>query len=371
MGRSPCCSKEGLNRGAWTKKEDMILSEYIRIHGDGGWRNIPKKAGLKRCGKSCRLRWLNYLRPDIKRGNISPDEEELIVRLHRLLGNRWSLIAGRLPGRTDNEIKNYWNTHMSKKLLSMNESQTKTLPDLKTRSKYPFPLQNQVFKANPVKITTVVRPSELVKPNGYTNRRSDEAFRLSNVRNSCKSRYHLPVNNSITESESKPITFAKADNLVETEAAKSTISMSSLADQQSPQSNHFDAATLAESLLYLNELSSPDSHLLSYPSNCSTDFGLEEFYGGPATFAGRNNEFEDMCCDQSNMERLNNFTVADKQEMEELFHNAQRLDWIHEVDDLQKSSPEQLSLLLLESEDEWEERATGKAVLENSEQLIP
>ncbi|KAH9321064.1 hypothetical protein KI387_015703, partial [Taxus chinensis] len=70
---------------------------------------------LKRCGKSCRLRWLNYLRPDIKRGNISPDEDELIIKMHRLLGNRWSLIAGRLPGRTDNEIKNYWSTILSKR----------------------------------------------------------------------------------------------------------------------------------------------------------------------------------------------------------------------------------------------------------------
>ncbi|KAI4344586.1 hypothetical protein L6164_011794 [Bauhinia variegata] len=116
MGRSPCCSKEGLNRGAWTVHEDKILTDYIKLHGEGGWRNLPKRAGLKRCGKSCRLRWLNYLRPDIKRGNISPDEEELIIRLHKLLGNRWSLIAGRLPGRTDNEIKNYWNTNLGKKV---------------------------------------------------------------------------------------------------------------------------------------------------------------------------------------------------------------------------------------------------------------
>ncbi|CAN6478324.1 unnamed protein product [Victoria cruziana] len=116
MARSPCCSKEGLNRGAWTSEEDQILSEYVKAHGEGRWRTLPKRAGLKRCGKSCRLRWLNYLRPDIKRGNISDDEEELIIRMHKLLGNRWSLIAGRLPGRTDNEIKNYWNTNLVKKL---------------------------------------------------------------------------------------------------------------------------------------------------------------------------------------------------------------------------------------------------------------
>ncbi|XP_043711332.1 transcription factor MYB1-like [Telopea speciosissima] len=111
-----CCAKEGLNRGAWSAQEDKILMGYIQTHGEGKWRELPQKAGLRRCGRSCRLRWLNYLRPDIKRGNISKDEEDLIIRLHKLLGNRWSLIAGRLPGRTDNEIKNYWNTNLNKKL---------------------------------------------------------------------------------------------------------------------------------------------------------------------------------------------------------------------------------------------------------------
>ncbi|XP_050385267.1 transcription factor MYB13-like [Argentina anserina] len=118
MGRAPCCSKVGLHRGPWTPREDTLLTKYIEAHGEGHWRSLPKKAGLLRCGKSCRLRWMNYLRPDIKRGNITPDEDDLIIRLHALLRNRWSLIAGRLPGRTDNEIKNYWNTHLSKRLMS-------------------------------------------------------------------------------------------------------------------------------------------------------------------------------------------------------------------------------------------------------------
>ncbi|KAF3950313.1 hypothetical protein CMV_023916 [Castanea mollissima] len=87
MERRPCCPK-GVIRGAWSAWEDNILKSYIKIHGEGKWTDLPQRAGLRRCGKSCRLRWLNYLRPDIKRGNFSEDEEDLIIKLHKLLGNR-------------------------------------------------------------------------------------------------------------------------------------------------------------------------------------------------------------------------------------------------------------------------------------------
>lgn len=85
---TPCCTKIGLKRGPWTPEEDELLTNYISKEGEGRWRTLPKKAGLFRCGKSCRLRWMNYLRPSVKRGHISSDEEDLIVRLHRLLGSR-------------------------------------------------------------------------------------------------------------------------------------------------------------------------------------------------------------------------------------------------------------------------------------------
>ncbi|PKU70207.1 myb-related protein Zm1-like [Dendrobium catenatum] len=115
-GRAPCCQKIGLHKGSWTPQEDIRLISYIRKHGHGNWRALPKQAGLLRCGKSCRLRWINYLRPDIKRGNFTKEEEDTIINLHELLGNKWSKIAACLPGRTDNEIKNVWNTHLKKRI---------------------------------------------------------------------------------------------------------------------------------------------------------------------------------------------------------------------------------------------------------------
>ncbi|KAK8585901.1 hypothetical protein V6N13_050871 [Hibiscus sabdariffa] len=103
-----------LIRGPWTVEEDFKLINYIALHGEGRWNSLARCSGLKRTGKSCRLRWLNYLRPDIRRGNITLEEQLLILELHFRWGNRWSKIAQHLPGRTDNEIKNYWRTRVQK-----------------------------------------------------------------------------------------------------------------------------------------------------------------------------------------------------------------------------------------------------------------
>ncbi|KAH6807795.1 myb domain protein 96 [Perilla frutescens var. frutescens] len=119
MGRPPCCDKIGVKKGPWTPEEDIILVSYIQEHGPGNWRAVPTNTGLLRCSKSCRLRWTNYLRPGIKRGNFTEHEEKMIIHLQALLGNRWAAIASYLPQRTDNDIKNYWNTHLKKKLGKM------------------------------------------------------------------------------------------------------------------------------------------------------------------------------------------------------------------------------------------------------------
>ncbi|CAA7051974.1 unnamed protein product [Microthlaspi erraticum] len=119
MGRPPCCDKSNVKKGLWTAEEDAKILAYVAIHGVGNWSLIPKKAGLNRCGKSCRLRWTNYLRPDLKHDSFSPQEEELIIQCHSIIGSRWSSIARKLPGRTDNDVKNHWNTKLKKKLMKM------------------------------------------------------------------------------------------------------------------------------------------------------------------------------------------------------------------------------------------------------------
>ncbi|XP_072980655.1 transcription factor MYB35 [Typha angustifolia] len=116
MGRPPCCDKSNVKKGLWTPEEDAKLLAYTSTHGTGNWTSVPKRAGLKRCGKSCRLRYTNYLRPNLKHENFTPEEEEHIITLHSMIGSRWSIIANQLPGRTDNDVKNFWNTKLSKKL---------------------------------------------------------------------------------------------------------------------------------------------------------------------------------------------------------------------------------------------------------------
>ncbi|XP_016493330.2 transcription factor MYB30 [Nicotiana tabacum] len=115
MVRTPSYDENGKKKGTWTPEEDRKLAAYVTKYGCWNWRQLPKYAGLARCGKSCRLRWMNYLRPNIKRGNYTKEEDDIILKLHAQLGNRWSTIAAHLPGRSDNEIKNHWHTSLKKR----------------------------------------------------------------------------------------------------------------------------------------------------------------------------------------------------------------------------------------------------------------
>nr|P81394.1 RecName: Full=Myb-related protein 315 [Antirrhinum majus] len=217
MERQPCREKFGLKRGPWTEEEDQKLTSYVLKNGIQGWRVIPKLAGLSRCGKSCRLRWMNYLRPDLKKGPLTEMEENQIIELHAHLGNRWSKIALHIPGRTDNEIKNYWNTHIKKKLKLLgidpnnhqpfehkgNVDETKIESDTKeSNSQDMKQIVNEVSRqGNNDQITESTSPE--IKDEIVTSCQSDYLMHNNDLMSNRSSNYYSP-SFSMEESLSNP-----------------------------------------------------------------------------------------------------------------------------------------------------------------------
>ncbi|XP_039043671.1 MYB-like transcription factor EOBI [Hibiscus syriacus] len=151
--------KQAWKKGPWSPEEDKLLTEYVNFHGEGRWSSVSKSTGIYNSGKSCRLRWVNYSRPGLKRGHITPQEEGIIAELHAIWGNKWSTIARYLPGRTNNEIKNYWITHFKKKERSSQKQQKRKTQMLK--------LQQQQQPRNKEETATAgdgVPPTELEDP---------------------------------------------------------------------------------------------------------------------------------------------------------------------------------------------------------------
>ncbi|KAH0466496.1 hypothetical protein IEQ34_003734 [Dendrobium chrysotoxum] len=177
---------QSLKKGPWTAEEDAILMEYVKKHGEGNWNAVQKNIGLQRCGKSCRLRWANHLRPNLKKGSFSREEENLIIQLHAELGNKWAQMATKLPGRTDNEIKNYWNTRVKRRQraglpLYPPEIQSQ-LAFMKKRQRSLMHMQNQVqpkdfISHNSLTTTTLFNNGNI--GNGETNYLSSGSFNVS------------------------------------------------------------------------------------------------------------------------------------------------------------------------------------------------
>ncbi|PWA95682.1 myb-like HTH transcriptional regulator family protein [Artemisia annua] len=167
-----------IKKGPWKAEEDEVLLKHVRKYGPRDWSSIRSKGLLQRTGKSCRLRWVNKLRPDLKNGvKFSADEERVVIELQGEFGNKWARIATYLPGRTDNDVKNFWSSRQKRLARVL---QTPTPP--------PAPKSKKSVSGSPalLKVPALEAPKRSSSTDGESSVTSPKTL-------SCSSSYREPI----------------------------------------------------------------------------------------------------------------------------------------------------------------------------------
>ncbi|XP_028775896.1 transcription factor DUO1-like [Neltuma alba] len=144
-----------IRKGPWKAEEDEVLLSHVNKYGPRDWSSIRSKGLLQRTGKSCRLRWVNKLRPNLKSGcKFSLEEERVVIELQAQFGNRWAKIASYLPGRTDNDVKNFWSSRR-KRIARILHSSPPSSKSYKNKNEVPSfhnvsPLEARKFSSSSV-----------------------------------------------------------------------------------------------------------------------------------------------------------------------------------------------------------------------------
>ncbi|GMN65224.1 hypothetical protein TIFTF001_034301 [Ficus carica] len=135
--------EDDIRKGPWKAEEDEVLINHVNKYGPRDWSSIQSNGLLRRTGKSCRLRWVNKLRPNLKNGcKFSPEEERVVIELQAQFGNKWARIATYLPGRTDNDVKNFWSSRQ-KRLARILQTSSST-PSKSRKNKRAVPTHHEV-----------------------------------------------------------------------------------------------------------------------------------------------------------------------------------------------------------------------------------